>query len=338
MLTSIDTSHEVGGKGDGLLLAKALGLRIPETFVISSDAAKEPTDELLAQVGAKVGYPCIFRSSANLEDNASKGGFYGTFVSAVATESSQSKSAIKSVVNSLRSPAANELTKLLKTSPTSMIVLVQPLIQGQLFGVFCRGQNDYLSVSELRTAAVQGQAPFKGIGSYSNEPFYHDLVGSVSVVGQIYANFEMEWAYADGTIYVLQLREIVMKSSKPHVVTNSDLLGYSVGDGIVSGPAHLLSDGDPPEGCVLIVSEPSEEHLKYLSSVKAVVCDHGTITSHLALLIREFDVIGLFGTAEATQLIKSGDIVTVTTSDLGVGFLIKGVLHGKYEGQYEANH
>ena len=91
--------------------------------------------------------------------------------------------------------------------------------------------------------------------------------------------------------------------------------GMTASPGAASGPAFLVNTTVDvlrfPPGAILIAQYSLPRWASLLSSAAAVVTDHGGISGHLATVSREFNVPAFFGTLEATNKIKNGDIITV---------------------------
>lgn len=132
---------------------------------------------------------------------------------------------------------------------------------------------------------------------------------------------DMEWALSEaGELYVLQSRPLRIKGRPgylpPLVKGAATLIARATiaSRGAAAGPVHLLSrdfEGEVPQGCVLVAPSPSPEYAVHLARAAAVVCEAGSATSHLATVLREAQVPGLFGAKGATRLLKEGQVVTV---------------------------
>jgi pyruvate,water dikinase len=132
---------------------------------------------------------------------------------------------------------------------------------------------------------------------------------------------DMEWALdAAGNLYILQSRPLRLKGRPgylPPLVKGGVLLvakAVIASRGAAAGPVHLMSrdsEGEVPEGCVLVAPSPSPEYAVHLGRVRAVVCEVGSATSHLATVLREANLPALFGAKGATGLLAAGREVTV---------------------------
>ncbi len=76
-------------------------------------------------------------------------------------------------------------------------------------------------------------------------------------------------------------------------------------------------------GEIVVVSKASRDMLSHLQKAGGVVTDYGGITSHVAIVLREFGVSCVVGTGIATQILEEGEIVTVdgNTGNVYEGFM-----------------
>ncbi len=76
-------------------------------------------------------------------------------------------------------------------------------------------------------------------------------------------------------------------------------------------------------GEIVVVSKASRDMLSHLQKAGGVVTDYGGITSHVAIVLREFGVPCVVGTGTATVILEEGEIVTVdaNTGNIYEGFM-----------------
>lgn len=86
------------------------------------------------------------------------------------------------------------------------------------------------------------------------------------------------------------------------------------------------------ENEIVVVSKASRDMLSYLRKSSGVVTDYGGITSHVAIVLREFGVPSIVGTGFATEILKEGEIVTV---DGNTGNVYKGFVEIKEKIEYQ---
>lgn len=105
----------------------------------------------------------------------------------------------------------------------------------------------------------------------------------------------------------------VLPSYKGHALLLSG--GETANPGAGSGPVHLvLRDEDLeafPDGGVLVARHSSPRYVVVLPRATAVVAETGSVTGHMASLVREFRVPALFNLRGAATTLQQGDLVTV---------------------------
>jgi pyruvate,water dikinase len=95
----------------------------------------------------------------------------------------------------------------------------------------------------------------------------------------------------------------------------SEIKGFAASAGVAEGPARVLKmlkeivDLQPGEILVCPTTNPSWAPV--FTNIKAAVTDIGGLTSHAAIVCREYGIPSVTGTGLATQIIKTGDIVKV---------------------------
>jgi pyruvate,water dikinase len=106
----------------------------------------------------------------------------------------------------------------------------------------------------------------------------------------------------------------------------SEIKGFASSAGVVEGPARVLKqlkeivDIQPGEVIVCPTTNPSWAPV--FTKIKAAVTDIGGLTSHAAIVCREYGIPSVTGTGLATQIIKTGDIVKVD-GDTGVVTIVE---------------
>jgi pyruvate,water dikinase len=85
--------------------------------------------------------------------------------------------------------------------------------------------------------------------------------------------------------------------------------------GVAAGPAFVINSDDDlvrfPEGGILVARHTSARYGAVFHKAAAMVVDIGSATSHLAILAREFKIPALVDTETATQVIETGQEITV---------------------------
>jgi len=101
----------------------------------------------------------------------------------------------------------------------------------------------------------------------------------------------------------------------------SEIKGFAASAGVVEGKARVLKllkqviDLEPGEIMVCPTTNPSWAPV--FTKIKAAVTDIGGLTSHAAIVCREYGVPSVTGTGIATSVIKTGDTLRVD-GDTGV--------------------
>lgn len=106
----------------------------------------------------------------------------------------------------------------------------------------------------------------------------------------------------------------------------SEIKGFASSAGVTEGPARVLKllkdivDLEPGEVLVCPTTNPSWAPV--FTKIKAAVTDIGGLTSHAAIVCREYGIPSVTGTGIATSAIKTGDIVRVD-GDTGVVTIVQ---------------
>jgi pyruvate, water dikinase len=177
-----------------------------------------------------------------------------------------------------------------------------------------------------------------------NDADIHELARyAVSIESHYNCPMDIEWGKngLDGKIYILQARPETVKSQNKNVTETFKL--KESGKAIVAGRAVTQKIGIGP---VKIVSDPSEMHTvqpgdvlvadmtdpnwePVMKRASALVTNRGGRTCHAAIIARELGIPAIVGSVNATELLKDGDIVTVSCSEGETGIVYRGEL--KYE-------
>ena len=135
---------------------------------------------------------------------------------------------------------------------------------------------------------------------------------------------DVEWALDEaGQLWLLQSRPLVVSAKKPAESKPRTLKQYTVlldhgtvaCRGVGAGPVVLVRREEDlknfPSGGVLVVRQTSPKYVTVMPQAAAIIADAGSPTGHMALLAREFQVPTILNTGNATQILKSGQQVTV---------------------------
>jgi pyruvate,water dikinase len=157
---------------------------------------------------------------------------------------------------------------------------------------------------------------------------------------------DMEWAKdgVDGRLYMVQARpETVASQRKVTTLETYSVEGHgevvvegrAVGEKIASGAAHLITDvtqlSEFRPGEVLIAEMTTPDWEPVMKTASAIVTSHGGRTCHAAIISRELGIAAVVGATEATTLIPSGDVVTVSCAEGDTGRVYRGEVLFKVE-------
>ena len=97
-----------------------------------------------------------------------------------------------------------------------------------------------------------------------------------------------------------------------------ELKGFASSAGVVEGPARVLKQLEDlvtlKDGEIMVVPSTNPSWAPVFTKVKAAVTDIGGLTSHAAIVSREYGLPAVTGTGIATTVIKTGDILKVDGS------------------------
>src|SRR5690625_243942 len=158
---------------------------------------------------------------------------------------------------------------------------------------------------------------------------------------------DIEWGRdgIDGKIYILQARpETVMSQKKANDVqeryrlkATGELLvtGRAIGQKIGSGNVRIVGDASemhlvqPGDILVTDMTDPNWEPVMKLAS--AIVTNRGGRTCHAAIIARELGIPAVVGCGNATDVLSSGQEVTVSCAEGDEGRIYDGVLETEIE-------
>jgi pyruvate,water dikinase len=152
---------------------------------------------------------------------------------------------------------------------------------------------------------------------------------------------DMEWAKdgISGEIFIVQARpETVQSQKNPNVLEEYVLkqkgtiivAGLSVGTKIGAGKAHVIKSvsdiGNFKLGEVLITEKTDPDWEPIMKIASAIVTNRGGRTAHAAIVARELGIPAIVGTEKGTELVKSGQDVTVSCAEGEIGKVYNGKL------------
>jgi pyruvate,water dikinase len=158
---------------------------------------------------------------------------------------------------------------------------------------------------------------------------------------------DIEWGRdgLDGKIYILQARPETVKSQQgQHDVqlryrlkATGDILvtGRAIGQKIGSGPVRVVADVSEMDkvqpGDVLVTDMTDPNWEPVMKRASAIVTNRGGRTCHAAIIARELGIPAVVGCAEATDLLKEGQAVTVSCAEGDEGRIYDGLIDTEVE-------
>jgi pyruvate, water dikinase len=154
---------------------------------------------------------------------------------------------------------------------------------------------------------------------------------------------DIEWAKdgRTGELFIVQARPETVQSQKTQTVLRSYHLtgsqrpasianGRAVGALIGSGVARVIVDVQQIElfqaGDVLVTSRTDPDWEPIMKKASAIVTNQGGRTCHAAIIARELGIPAIVGCDEATDVIRSGQAVTVCCAEGEEGHVYPGML------------
>ena len=150
---------------------------------------------------------------------------------------------------------------------------------------------------------------------------------------------DLEWAKdgVDGELYIVQARPETVASQ--HAVNELEIFhlegtgtvlttGNSVGDRVASGPVRVVETLDQlrevEPGDIIVADTTNPDWEPVLKRSAAVVTNRGGRTCHAAIVAREVGIPAVVGTGDATSVLHSGDVITVSCAEGDVGRVFDG--------------
>lgn len=162
-----------------------------------------------------------------------------------------------------------------------------------------------------------------------------------SEVRGTYSPMDIEWA-KDGItneMFIVQARPETVQSQKSQNVLRSYELrdrsevlvtGRSVGEAIGQGKVRLMLDVRKIDlfqpGEVLVTDKTDPDWEPIMKKASAIITNKGGRTCHAAIIAREMGIPAIVGSGDATDILKTGQEVTVSCSEGEEGRVYSGLL------------
>jgi pyruvate,water dikinase len=155
---------------------------------------------------------------------------------------------------------------------------------------------------------------------------------------------DIEWAKDGivGELFIVQARPETVHSAKPQtavasvyrlkdkpgkVLVTGQAVGEKIGAGLVKVVREIAELGSVREGEVLVAPSTNPDWEPVMRRVAAIVTDQGGRTAHAAIVSREFGIPCIVGAGNATELLATGQEVTVCCAEGSEGHVYEGRLH-----------
>ena len=174
-----------------------------------------------------------------------------------------------------------------------------------------------------------------------SDPEIVELARWAATIEQHYGcPMDMEWARDGNTgdMYIVQARPETVQARrdvgifKSYTIHNKGKIltkGLSIGDAIASGQVCLIETAKDIEkfvdGSILVTQTTDPDWVPIMKRAAAIVTDHGGRTSHAAIVSRELGLPAVVGTGNATEILHTGQDVTISCAEGDEGFIYEGV-------------
>jgi pyruvate,water dikinase len=143
----------------------------------------------------------------------------------------------------------------------------------------------------------------------------------------------------NGELFIVQARPETVQSRKDASVIEHHRLisrgrvlmqGRSVGTKIATGAVRLIADpsnlDDFQQGEILVAEKTDPDWEPIMKKAGAIVTNRGGRTCHAAIVSRELGVPAVVGTEHGTDVLRTGQIVTVSCAEGDIGVVYDGKL------------
>lgn len=152
---------------------------------------------------------------------------------------------------------------------------------------------------------------------------------------------DIEWAKdgITGELFIVQARPETVQSQSEAAIIERYLLkeqgnvlmeGRSIGQRIGAGPVSVIKSLDQMHevkpGDVLVADMTDPDWEPIMKRASAIITDRGGRTCHAAIIARELGIPAVVGCGNATELLKTGQAVTVSCAEGDTGFVYQGEL------------
>ena len=152
---------------------------------------------------------------------------------------------------------------------------------------------------------------------------------------------DIEWAKDGhtGELFIVQARPETVQSRKTADVIEVYALkqrgpvlvnGRSVGEKIATGPARVIKSvqfiSQFKDGEILVTDKTDPDWEPIMKKAAAIVTNRGGRTCHAAIVSRELGVPAIVGTEHGTEVLKDGQMITISCAEGDIGRVYEGKL------------
>ncbi len=161
-----------------------------------------------------------------------------------------------------------------------------------------------------------------------------------------YTPMDVEWAKdgKTGQLFVVQARPETVQSRKSLSVLETYKLkekgkvlveGIAVGSKIATGTVRVIDTPDKmdefKDGEILVTDMTDPDWEPIMKKAAAIITNRGGRTCHAAIISRELGVPAIVGCGDATEKLKTGQVVTISCAEGEVGYVYDGKLDYEVE-------
>jgi pyruvate,water dikinase len=228
----------------------------------------------------------------------------------------------------------------------------KPMLQAGNRAVIRRSLGSKLIQMQFASPAEQAQSgklvktvdvPTEMRNRYSlSDADVEALAAQALVIEQHYGRpMDIEWGKdgLDGELYILQARPETVKSQaagkaeyryklkgKSAVIVEGRAIGQKIGTGPVR-VIHNIADMDQVQAGDVLVTDMTDPNWEpVMKRAAAIVTNRGGRTCHAAIIARELGIPAVVGCGHASEVLKTGMLVTVSCAEGDTGFIYDGLL------------
>jgi pyruvate,water dikinase len=228
----------------------------------------------------------------------------------------------------------------------------KPMLQAGNRAVIRRSLGSKLIQMQFASPAEQAQSgklvktvdvPTEMRNRYSlSDADVEALAAQALVIEQHYGRpMDIEWGKdgIDGELYILQARPETVKSQaagkaeyryklkgKSAVIVEGRAIGQKIGTGPVR-VIHNIADMDQVQAGDVLVTDMTDPNWEpVMKRAAAIVTNRGGRTCHAAIIARELGIPAVVGCGHASEVLKTGMLVTVSCAEGDTGFIYDGLL------------